>query len=169
MNNRKIVKKVLKTGQRSPCLSQVVNICCKHILPTKKFRSATTGETFDIKHRVNCNCNYLASCKLCPAYQYVGKFETTWGGRLYDHRKDAKKTKSIPYDERFSQPNHNFSNHAKFIIIDSLENQVNTSVDRRRIEDQEDYYVTRLQTSAPKGFNDRWNSPIRTKVQKICT
>ena len=172
MNNRKIVKKTTKTGQCSPCLSQMGNICCKHILSTKTFRSATTGETFNIKHRVNCKTRkgiYLASCKLCPTYQYVGKFETTWAERLYNHRKDAKKTKSIPYDEHFHQPNHNFSDHARFIIIETLENQVNTTVDRRRLEEQEDFWVSKLQTSAPKGFNEKWNSPIRTKIQNICT
>ena len=92
-----------------------------------------------------------------------------WAERLYNHRKDAKKTKSIPYDEHFHQPNHNFGDHARFIIIETLENQVNTTVDRRRLEEQEDFWVSNLQTSAPKGFNDRWNSPIRTKIQNICT
>ena len=171
-NNRKIVKRPVKTGYCGPCLSQLGNICCKHIVSTRKFKSSRTGEAFDIRHRVNCKTKkgiYLANCKLCPAYQYVGKFETTWSERLYNHRKDAKRTKSIPYDEHFHQPNHNFGNHARFIIIESLENQVNTTIDRRRLEEREDFWVSRLQTTAPKGFNDKWNSPIRSKIQRICT
>ena len=83
--------------------------------------------------------------------------------------KTQKRTKSIPYDEHFHQPNHNFDNHARFIIIESLENQVNTTIDRKRLEEREDFWVSRLQTTAPKGFNDKWNSTIRSKIQRICT
>ena len=94
LNNQKIIKKVSKTGHCSSCLSQIGNICCKHIVSTSNFNSASTGETFAIKHHVNCKTKkgiYLASCKLCPKHQYVEKFETPWNERLYNHRKDAKK------------------------------------------------------------------------------
>ena len=52
-NNRKVLGKKLKQGHCSPCLSQLGNICCKHIISTKDFKSAVTGETFTNKHRVN--------------------------------------------------------------------------------------------------------------------
>ena len=153
LNNKKVVKGNRKQGQCGPCLTQIGNICCKHIVSTKYFKSATTGERFSIKHRVNCRTKkgiYLASCKLCPKLQYVGNFETSWSERLYNHRKDAKKAKSIPYDEHFyHKPNHNFNNHAQFIIIETLENQVNTKTDRKLLEEREDHWVSRLQTTTP--------------------
>ena len=80
-NNKKNTKKPSKPGHCGPCLSQIGNICCKHITSRKSFRSARTNEEFVIKHRVNCKTKkgiYLASCVLCTQYQYVGKFETPW-------------------------------------------------------------------------------------------
>ena len=172
LNNKKVVKGSRKEGQCRPCLSQVGNKCCKHLLSTKTFRSSTTGERFTIRHQVNCGTKkgiYLGSCELCPKPQYVGKFETFWNKRLYNHRKDAKKVKSIPFDEHFQLPGHDFTKHAKFIIIEALENHVNTAMDRKVLEEREDHWVARLQTMKPNGFNDKWNSPTRTKIQRICT
>ena len=37
LNNKKVVKANRKNGQCSPCLSQIGNICCKHIISTKTF------------------------------------------------------------------------------------------------------------------------------------
>ena len=172
LNNRKVIKGAQKTGHCGPCLTQVGNICCKHILSAQSFQSARTGEQFKIRHRVNCKTRkgiYLASCKQCPRLQYVGKFETSWSERLYNHRKDAKKMKSIPYDEHFHQPGHDFTAHARFTIIESLAKMVNTNIDRKVLEEKEDFWVSRLKTYAPYGFNDRWNSPMRTRIQIICT
>ena len=172
LNNKKVVKANRKNGQCSPCLSQIGNICCKHIISTKTFRSTTTGERFAIKHKVNCKTKkgiYLGSCELCPKPQYVGKFETFWNVRTYNHRKDAKKEKSIPFDEHFNLPGHDFDQHARFIIIEALENQVDTATDRKILEEREDYWVARLKTMKPNGFNDKWNSPTRSRIQRICT
>ena len=161
-----------KQGHCWPCITQNGNICFKHILSTKNFKSAMTGEKFEIRHRVNCKTRkgiYLATCKLCQHLQYVGKFETQWSDRLYNHRKDAKKTKSIPFDEHFQLPNHDFSTHAKFVIIETLKNKTDTRSDRQILEEREDFWVSRLKTMTPNGFNDKWNSPTRTRIQRICT
>ena len=172
MKNKKIIRETPKQGHCGPCLTQIGNICCQHILSTNSFKSASTGEKFLIRHHVNCRTRkgiYLATCKLCPHLQYVGKFETQWSDRLYNHRKDAKKRKSIPYDEHFQLPNHDFGIHAKFIIIETLKNLTNTRSDRQRLEEREDFWVSRLKTMTPNGFNDKWNSPTRTRIQRICT
>ena len=171
-NNQKVTRTTSKSGHCGPCLSQIGNICCKHIISTNSFNSARTSEKFQIKHRVNCKTKkgiYLGSCKLCPNHQYVGKFETPWNERLYNHRKDAKKTKSIPYDEHFLKSGHDFSKHARFIIIETLTKLVNTEIDRKTLEQREDYWVSRLKTHTPNGFNARWNSPMRRRIQQICT
>ena len=171
-NNSKVTKKPSKSGRCAPCLSQVGNICCKHIISCKSFRSARTNEKFEIKHRVNCKTKkgtYLGLCLLCTQYQYIGKFETPWNQRLYNHRKDAKKTKSIPYDEHFRLPGHDFNKHARFIIIEALDRTTDTLTDRKILKEREDYWISRLNTHYPNGFNDRFNGNIRNKIQQVCT
>ena len=84
-------------------------------------------------------------------------------------RKDAKKERSTPSDEHFDQESHIFTDHAKFIIIEKLEHQISAIADRKVLEKREDYWVSRLRTTSPKGFNDKWNLPIRTKIQRTCT
>ena len=80
-----------------------------------------------------------------------------------------KKTKSIPYDEHFQKPGHDFTKLARFIIIEALTKCTNTTVDRKTLEEREDHWVARLNSHTPNGFNDRWNSPIRRIIQQICT
>ncbi|MCH2406292.1 MAG: hypothetical protein MK200_08895, partial [Nitrosopumilus sp.] len=171
-DNRKITNQISRKGHCRPCHSQVGNICCQHITQTNAFKSAITGEEFHIKHNVNCKTRkgiYLASCKLCPKHQYVGKFETPWNVRLYNHRKDAKKMKSIPFDEHFLKSDHDFTKHARFIIIEALSKETAKEIDRKTLEAREDYWISRLKTHSPNGFNERWNCNIRNRIQQICT
>ena len=166
-NNKKIIKKPSKPGQCGPCLSQIGNICCKHIIPCKSFCSARTNEGFVIKHRVNCKTKkgiYLASCVLCTQYQYFGKFETLWTERLCNHQKDTKKTKSIPYDEHFRLTGHDFTKHVKFIIILALDKTTDTITNRKILKD------TRIIDHSFKnnGFNDQFKGTIRNKIQQVC-
>ena len=97
------------------------------------------------------------SCVLCTRYQYVGKFETPWNERLYNHRKDTKKMKSIPYDEHFRLTGYDFTKHAKFIIIEALDKTTDTIT----LKEREDYWISRLKTHSPDGFNDQFNRNIR--------
>ena len=156
-NDIKIIKKPSKAGRCGPCLRQIGNTCCKHITSCKSFRSARTNEEFVIKHQVNCKTKkgiYLASCVLCTQYQYVGKFETPWNERLYNHQKDTKKTKSIPYDEHFRLTGHDFTKHAKLIIIEALYKTTDRITDRKILKERVDYWISRLKTHSPNGFND---------------
>ena len=54
----------------------------------------------------------------------------------YNHHKDANKEKSIPFDEHFSNPGHNFAEHARFTIIESLIKHVNTETDHKRCKER---------------------------------
>jgi hypothetical protein len=171
-NNKRLTKRENKSGFCGPCLSQVGNICCKQIISTKFFRSSKTGKQFEIRHKVNCKTRkgiYLGSCILCPIYKYVGKFETPWNKRLYTHRADAKKETSIPFDEHFSKPGHNFTDHARFIIIEKLTRPIDTETDRKTLQDREDFWMAKLNTHTPHGFNVQYNSNIRNKIHHICT
>ena len=74
--------------------------------------------------------------------------------RLYNHRKDTRITKSIPYDEHFRLTGHDLTKHAKFIIIEALDKTTDTITDRKILKKREDYWISRLKTHAPNGFND---------------
>ena len=171
-NGKKIIDRKRKSGHCGPCLSQVGNKCCKHIISCTSFHSATTGEVYQIKHHVNCKTEkgiYLGSCLICKTYQYIGKFETAWKERLYNHRKDAKKAKSIPYDEHFRLPDHEFDKHARFIIIETLKSPMDKMTARKTLQEREDFWIYRLKTHNPNGFNDQYNGNIRNKIQQVCT
>ena len=171
-NNKRVTPKKLTTGKCSPCLSKRGNLCCKQLVSTDHFRSETTGEKFYIKHHVNCHTtlgNYLGFCILCPKKQYIGKFETKFNSRMNNHRTDAKKQSSIPFDEHFNQPNHDFTQHARFIIIEKLKDTGNKDDNRRILKEREDYWIDRIKTYQPYGLNLQYNSPIRNKTLHICT
>ena len=61
-------------------------------------------------------------------------------------RKYANKEKSIPFDEHFRKPGHNFTEHAKFVIIEALTTSVNAEADRKTLKEWEDYWISRLKT-----------------------
>ena len=75
-----------------------------------------------------------------------------------NHRKDTKKMKSIPYDEHFRLTGHDFTKHAKFIIIEALDKTTETMTDRKILKECEDYWIS------PNGFNDQFNRNIRNKI-----
>ena len=52
--------------------------------------------------------------------QYTGKSETVFNLRLNNHRKDVNKWNSLQADQHFRLPGHNFNKHAKFTLIEQL-------------------------------------------------
>ena len=75
-------------------------------------------------------------CTLCKI-QYVGKTETPFNIRLNNHRrKDAKgnNPKAIPASIHFKQAVHNFNKHAKFTLIEQINNTINTDIDKIKIK-----------------------------------
>ena len=139
-------KKLLTTnkftnGKCSPCFSNSRTLCCKQVIKTEHFKSNQTNRTFRIFQKTTCKSNfiiYLLECELCKI-QYIGKAETAFNIRLNNHRKDVKDPKAIPADKHFSQTGYNFNLHAKFIIIEELqdiEKTVNEILkDRREIRE----------------------------------
>ena len=121
---------------------------------------------------MNChsrNVIYLGQCKLCPKTQYVGKTETSWKKRLYGHRSDSKKPDTIDFDQHFRLPNHNFTEHARFTLIEqvnmgSLQGQAKT----QRIEGREDFWMKELKTIKPDGLNVGLNSATANQIRVIC-
>ena len=157
------------------CLSHRKNLCCKHIQSTKTFTSRNTGETLNILHSLNCrslNTIYLGECALgCPNAQYVGKSEPPAHLRINTHRSDVTEPKGGAFDHHFALPGHNFNEHVRFTLIKQVgDHRHNTKLQNRRLlEAREDYWMTRLKTIKPHGFNDGLNNPVSSRIHGICT
>ena len=161
-NNKLILpgNKILQ-GYSQACLSKANNLCCQQVISTQTFRSDTTGKEFYIRHKLKCHSKYiiyLGFCVLCKKHQYVGKAESTFNIRLNNHRKDANKEKSIPFDEHFRCANHNFTKHARFILIEQIKDMTKSKEAIRKIlEDREDFWMKKLETITPNGLNIQLN------------
>ena len=113
----------------SPCFSNSMRFCCKQVIKTDHFKSNQTNRTFRIFQKATSKNNfiiYLPECGLCEI-QYFGKGETAFNMQLHNHRKDIKYPNTIPVDKHFNQTRHNFNLHAKFIIIEQLQDIEDTS------------------------------------------
>ena len=170
---RKITKSTRKPrfpGSKA-CLSSRRNQCCRHLQSTKTFTSAQTGETLNILHDLNCksrNSIYLSGCILCPERQYVGKSEPPAHLRINGHRSDVHTPKGNAYDHHFRLPGHDFNQHATFTLIEQVKQCKTPEENRRLLEQREDYWMLRLQTLAPRGFNDHLNNTANQRIQEIC-
>ena len=77
-NNKEITKKPSKPGHCGPCLSQIGNICCKHITSCKSFRSARTNEGFCNKtSRKLQNQKGNLSCVMCTPVHSTNTLENS--------------------------------------------------------------------------------------------
>ena len=157
-------KKELRLGHCAPCNSRPDTKCCRHIISTKFFTNQSRDKRFKIFHRVNCkskNVIYLAHCSKCNNKQYVGKCEVQqMNRRINTHRSDAKRTDSIPVDKHFLEPGHDFNRDFKLIIIEAMgnPNMTNEQV-RETLLRREDFWIKKLNTLEPHGFNERLNFP----------
>ena len=60
-------------------------------------------------------------CTLCHI-QYIGKSETQFNLRLNNHRKCVNRQNVPLVDQHFKLPGHYFNQHAKFILVEQLDN-----------------------------------------------
>ena len=100
-------------------------------------------------------------CTMCNNKPYVGKCETQpMNERINSHRYDAKKPDSIPADKHFLTPGHNFNEHAKFTLIETV-TRPNLTREQTTIllKKREDFWINKLETLAPNGFNEELNFP----------
>ena len=172
-------KKIIKTRKPTTnngckaCLTTSRNQCCRHITSTKTFKSHNTGEELTILHNLNCkskNCIYLGHCVLCKGSQYVGKSEPPANLRINTHRHDVTSSNGCPFDKHFALPGHDFNKHARFTLIEQINDRnMSKSETRRLLEDREDYWMTRLRTLQPEGMNDHLNAALRQTIHAICS
>lgn len=163
-NNKPVIPGDSKTGRCTPCLSHARNKCCKQMISTDHFINRKTNQKFFIRHNLNCKSDkviYLIECTLCDK-GYVGKSETPSNLRTNNHRCDANKADSIGVDKHFfDNKNHNFEKHAKIILIERLKNAENMTKEEitYNLEKREDFWMLKLNTLQPDGFNVALNHP----------
>ena len=162
-NNKVQKRKELKPGKCRPCLTSIRNLCCRQITSTSSFTSSQTGKDFKIYHNTTCrskNIIYLMECRKCKT-QYVGKSETAFNIRLNNHRSNGYKptNDSIPACKHFHGNGHDFTRDAKFTIIEQIKdaNQKPQEEISRIILQRENFWITKLKTLTPLGFNQELN------------
>ena len=162
-NNKVLKKKDLKQGKCRPCLTSTRNLCCRHISSTTKFTSFQTKQEFKIFHNTTCKSNniiYLMECRKCKT-QYVGKCETAFNIRLNNHRTNAyhPTNDSIPACKHFHGDGHDFNRDAKFTIIEQIRNtngKTQTQINKIILQ-RENFWIIKLKTLTPHGFNQELN------------
>ena len=164
LKNGKVIRKQDITGRKggcSPCHTRNDNLCCKQVQNTSTFRSWKTKKEFKIFHRVNCKSKfviYLLECTKC-GIQYVGKSEWAMNIRINKHRNDVLREDAINVCQHFKQPSHNFNRDAKITIIEELKKKDKSLKEMRKIlEDREDFWIIKLKTLHPQGFNMELNN-----------
>ena len=162
-NNKVLKKRDLKEGKCRPCLTNTRNLCCRQMSSTSIFKSAQTKQEFKIFHNTTCrskNIIYLMECRKCQT-QYVGKSETSFNIRLNNHRSNAYKptNDSIPACKHFHGDGHDFNRDAKFTIIEQIRdvNQKSKEQINHTILKRENFWITKLKTLTPYGFNQELN------------
>ena len=91
--------------------------------------------------------------------QYVGKSETSFNIRLNNHRKDIKKPNAIEACKHFTNNQHIFSKHGKFIIIEQLRNMNTTATEtlKLRFKERKKFWTKKLKTLTPYDLNHELN------------
>ena len=164
-NSKPVTKVLTKTGKCMPCLTNAKNKCCKQMVSTNYFSNRKTGRKFYIQHHLNCRSSkviYLIECILCNNKPYIGKSEPPSNLRTNNHRSDAKRPDSIMIDKHFFEtPGHDFEKHAKIILIEQLTNSSHMTKEEitLNLERREDFWMLKLNTLIPDGFNVSLNHP----------
>ena len=79
---------------------------------------------------------------------------------MNNHRKDLNRQNAPLPDQHFKLPGHNFNQHAKFILIEQLDNiNIDKDLAALRLKKREDFLILRVKTLQPNGFNAELNFP----------
>ena len=128
---------------------------------TSIFTNRKTGKQCNILHKLNCKSShviYLIECALCNYKPYVGKSEHPSNLRTNNRRSDSKKKDSIPVDQHYGQPGHDFTKHARITLIEQIQNRNKSKEEMTHIlEKREDFWIKALDTLHPNGFNQGLN------------
>ena len=104
---------------------------------------------------------YLAFCIKCSSKQYVGKVEIQGANkRVNKHRNDVHRPDAISIDKHFREPGHDFNRDFRIIVIEEISKKDLTKEQTRTLLlKREDFWIQKLGTLEPAGFNDKLNFP----------
>ena len=163
ISNNEVVrpKTIIEKGECSPCYNKTGALCCSQVNKTSNFRS-TKGETFEIRHNVNCkskNVLYLVDCTLCKKPLYVGKSEYPMNIRINKHRFDSiqEDEETLEICDHFKEPGHSFNANARFTIIELIKRTFSKDDTRNLLKKRENFWIKRLKTLSPFGLNQYLN------------
>ena len=77
------------------------------------------------------------------------------------HRKDVHRPDAIAVDKDFSQDGHDFNRDFRIIVIEEVTKKNLTKDQMRNILlRREDFWILKLKTLEPLGFNEKLNFPV---------
>ena len=98
-------------------------------------------------------------CGICRI-QYNGKLETEFNIGLNNHGKGVNRQNRPQADQHFRLPNHNFNQHARFTLIEQLDNiKIDKDLATLRLKKREDFWIEKLKALHPYGLNAVLNFP----------
>ena len=72
---------------------------------------------------------------------------------------------SIAIDRNFQEPGHNFNRDFRLIIIEEITKRNLTKEQMRELlMKREDFWILKLGTLEPSGFNDKLNFPAESRI-----
>ncbi|KAL8604186.1 hypothetical protein ACOMHN_014754 [Nucella lapillus] len=134
------------------CMADRCVLCRDHVVQTRTFTSHTTGESFNIRHKLSCdspNIVYLLYCDACHQSQYVGETKLTLKEKFYQHRSNIHLNKGCCtfVNQHFNQFQHTLQN-MRCIAVEKV--HVRTKAARLK---RELFWRLKLKTDFPFGLN----------------
>ena len=80
--------------------------------------------------------------------------------RANKHRNDVPRPDSLSIDQHFNQHDHSFNRDFRLIVIEEVTKK-NLTKDQMRnlLLHREDFWISKLNTLEPNGFNEKLNFP----------
>ena len=80
--------------------------------------------------------------------------------RTNKHRNDVTRADSIAIDRHFNRSDHDFNRDFRVIVIEEITKK-NLTKDQMRnlLLHREDFWISKLKTLEPNGFNEKLNFP----------
>ena len=98
-------------------------------------------------------------CSIC-CIRYLGKSETEFNIRLNNHRKNVNRQNAPQADQHFKLPDQNFNQHARFTLIEQLDNlNIVKDLATLQLKKHEDFWVEKLKILHPYSLNTELNFP----------
>ena len=154
--DRRVSQAEKETGGCFKC-SSGCDLCKKFLIQDSKFKSFSTGRTYNINQNLSCsskNVVYLASCNKC-SLQYVGSTSTEFKVRFRNHKSSMRTNKkTCERAVHFNCTKHEISK-INFIVIETITSQGDAAYIDRLLLTRRAFWTAQLCTLSPHGLNKR--------------